>query len=217
VNDYSPPPAWCRQAPAFSVPIATYAAHGCYEPGRSRSSSDRMDWARSYSKLGGALESQRRGLFLLGVFGHQLLGLPSEQAVERMYEMDRAVRDAHRRATKPVEPRDEASISAAVEEDDWLEEDEAWRTELLRHLHALTPSAFEEFVIYLLRTYSLQPDWCRWERSRGDRRERSRSHHFGAVVARLQAKRYEPDSDWWAGVVTVGCRTSSRLRFSCGS
>jgi hypothetical protein len=50
--------------PAFSLPIARYAAGADARVLGDREKSvliDRMDWARSYSKLGGAFESPRRG------------------------------------------------------------------------------------------------------------------------------------------------------------
>jgi restriction system protein len=34
---------------------------------------DRIEWARSYAKLGGALDSPRRGLYLLTTYGKDLL------------------------------------------------------------------------------------------------------------------------------------------------
>jgi restriction system protein len=37
---------------------------------------DRLEWARSYAKLGGALESPQRGLFVLTTDGKELLALP---------------------------------------------------------------------------------------------------------------------------------------------
>ncbi len=156
---------------------------------------DRMDWARSYAKLGGALDSPRRGLFLLSAFGHELLGLPREQAVERIHEMDRAVREARRRATKAVEPREEASVVAAVAEDEAVDEDETWRTELLRRLHALTPTGFEEFVIYLLRTYGLQLTRVGGSGDEGiDGIGLAPISPVLSSRVAVQAKKYEPDS-----------------------
>ena len=45
-------------------------------PGRPKSVLiDRMDWARSYAKLGGALDSPQRGLFVLSNLGKHILSL----------------------------------------------------------------------------------------------------------------------------------------------
>jgi restriction system protein len=113
---------------------------------------DRMDWARSYSKLGGALESPRRGLFLLSPLGREILSLPEDEAVERCVVMDREVRRSRGTKKKPVAV-DPSPDEIQVELPD---EDNAWKGPVLRRLHALSPTGFEEFVIYLLRAYGLE-------------------------------------------------------------
>lgn len=115
---------------------------------------DRMDWARSYSKLGGALESPRRGLFLITPLGREILTLPEIEAVDRCHELDREVRrrrGRRKRTSRPgieVERPDDSAI--------FNEDGDAWNELVLRRLHELSPNAFEEFVIYLLRTYGLE-------------------------------------------------------------
>lgn len=109
---------------------------------------DRIDWARSYATLGGALDRPRRGLFLLSGVGREILGLPESDAKKRVLEMDRAVRSARRkqRAGAPAPADEEAS---EVEEG-------AWKEALLARLHRLTPDGFEEFVIYLLKSFDME-------------------------------------------------------------
>src|ERR1017187_2484790 len=51
---------------------------------------DRLEWARSYAKLGGALDSPQRGLYVLSTFGKEVLSLP--EPAEAVREMDRQVR-----------------------------------------------------------------------------------------------------------------------------
>jgi restriction system protein len=114
---------------------------------------DRMDWARSYSKLGGALESPRRGLFLLSTLGREILSLPESDAVERCLEMDRQVRRARGTKKKPLTPDPVGNTEDAELLD---EDDDAWKENVLRRMHALSPTGFEEFVIYLLRAYGLE-------------------------------------------------------------
>jgi restriction endonuclease Mrr len=58
---------------------------------------DRMEWARSYAKLGGALDSPQRGLFVLTNLGKSILALPEEQGQARLAQLDRDVRVARRR------------------------------------------------------------------------------------------------------------------------
>lgn len=125
---------------------------------------DRMDWARSYSKLGGALESPSRGVFLLTPLGKELVRLPQAEANERVLDMDRRVRSERRQAKRPTSASGDASAAeAAPEPDDGYEEDDdnaaiEWRATLLKRLHRLTPDAFEEFVLYVLRLYGLELD-----------------------------------------------------------
>jgi restriction system protein len=111
---------------------------------------DRIDWARSYAKLGGALDSPQRGLYVLTTFGKETLELPEAEARERLREMDRRVR-----AAPPTRQRARTEPGETPVEDD-LEEDTGWTEVLLDRLHRLTPDGFEEFVLYLLRSFGLE-------------------------------------------------------------
>jgi len=106
---------------------------------------DRIEWARSYAKLGGALESPRRGLYVLTTLGKEILSLPETEAKIRILELDHAVKAARVQSRLPT-----AEGDAPVEEE--VGEDTSWREVLLQRLHGLTPEGFEEFVLYLLRT-----------------------------------------------------------------
>jgi restriction system protein len=114
---------------------------------------DRLDWARSYAKLGGALESPRRGLFLLTTYGRDILGRPDDEARKEIRDLDRRVRQA--RAT--TSRRSPAASTEDVAEEDDLPADVrgSWEEVLLARLHRLTPDGFEEFVLYVLRAYGL--------------------------------------------------------------
>jgi restriction system protein len=115
---------------------------------------DRVDWARSYAFLGGVLERPRRGLFTISPSGRELLALPEEEAVERIRVMDREVRNARRRERSTrvhVPPEDEAADAISD-----VAEESAWQEALLTRLHKLTPEGFEEFVIYLLKSYGME-------------------------------------------------------------
>jgi restriction system protein len=121
---------------------------------------DRMEWARSYAKLGGALDSPQRGLFVLTNLGKSILSLPEEEGRARLAQLDRDVRAARRRrgptggdGNGPDE--DETGIGAGTA-DDSAGEDNAWKEALLARLHRLSPTGFEEFTLYLLRTYGLE-------------------------------------------------------------
>ena len=121
---------------------------------------DRMEWARSYAKLGGALDSPQRGLFVLTNLGKSILSLPEEEGRARLAQLDRDVRTARRRrgptggdGNGPDE--DETGIGAGTA-DDSAGEDNAWKEALLARLHRLSSAGFEEFTLYLLRTYGLE-------------------------------------------------------------
>ena len=131
---------------------------------------ERINWARSYAKLIGALESPKRGVFLVTALGKELAALPPEEGAKRALDLDRQYRRnrpkrARDRSAEPT-PADpeEAEVQAAeVEEEESLirlettgVEPERWQDVLLERLHRLSPLDFEEFVLYLLRLYGLQ-------------------------------------------------------------
>ncbi len=117
---------------------------------------DRMDWGRSYAKLGGALDSPKRGLFLLTAFGREIVTLPDADAVARCMEIDRIVRENRRRGKRAeaAEPDPDAATGDDTVDED--QSDESWKAQLLHRLHCLSPTGFEEFVIYLLRTFGME-------------------------------------------------------------
>jgi restriction system protein len=113
---------------------------------------DRMDWARSYAKLGGALDSPRRGLFILSNLGKHVLSLPEEEGRAQVAQLDRDIRAARRRRGSDEGETDLGVGAADVE----AGEDGAWREALLARLHRLSPAGFEEFTLYLLRTFGIE-------------------------------------------------------------
>jgi restriction system protein len=123
---------------------------------------DRMDWGRSYAKLSGLLDSPRRKMFLLTALGREVLALDEAEAEARVIELDRGVRARRRDKPKPKSNGDtpKAEVTNGYGDEVPLEEEspesDEWRGILLRRLHALTPTGFEEFVIYLLKTYGLK-------------------------------------------------------------
>lgn len=116
---------------------------------------DRIEWARSYAKLGGALDSPQRGLYLLTTYGKELLTMPEGEGIAAVKEMDREVRSARNR-TRTARQGSGSIDAEEVDEAEIEEEDTGWTDVLLNRLHELTPDGFEEFVMYLLRTYNLE-------------------------------------------------------------
>lgn len=126
---------------------------------------ERVQWARSYAKLIGALESPKRGVFLVTPLGKELLGLPGDEGHRRALELDREFR-----RTRPKRVKDRAAAAVATDSDDSDEDEEdallaaeqdvpvaeRWQDVLLARLHRLSPDGFEKFVLYLLRLYGLE-------------------------------------------------------------
>ena len=139
------------------------------QPSRPDSSvlMERVQWARSYAKLIGALESPKRGVFLVTPLGKELLAMPEEDAAQRTYALDREYRRGRAKRAKAealtpivVDPED---VATEDDEEETLFRAEAagpvaerWQDALLARLHRLAPDAFEEFVLYLLRLYGLE-------------------------------------------------------------
>lgn len=118
---------------------------------------DRIDWARSYLTLGGVLERPRRGLYVLTGLGRETLAKPVDEAKKELRRIDREVR-ARRKATTPTVPAD--PDGQLPDEGSLLDEDEPelspWVEVLLSRLHRLSPKGFEEFAIYLLKTFGME-------------------------------------------------------------
>ena len=112
---------------------------------------DRIDWARSYCKLGGALESPRRGLFLMTALGREIVQLPADVAMARLAELDRQVRATRRRDTTSA-----ADTETSMDDEEDGETGAELNEQLLRRLHQLAPEGFEEFCLYLLRSFGLE-------------------------------------------------------------
>ncbi len=116
---------------------------------------ERVGWARVDCKLLGALESPRMGLHVLTALGREILAMPEDQAIARLWELRRqaAAADRARRTPKVATAVEEAEDDAAP--DDEAEEPTEWREPLLARLHEMSPTAFEHFVLYLLRSFDL--------------------------------------------------------------
>lgn len=118
---------------------------------------DRLDWARSYCKLGGALESPNRGLFLLTPLGREIVARPDAEAHDRLARLDGDVRRRRRAAGVGDDTAAETGEGEApVEEDDKPTVGPGWKEQLLARLHRLSPEGFEEFALALLRAYGLE-------------------------------------------------------------
>jgi len=120
----------------------------------------RIQWARSYAKLIGMLESPTRGVFLLTDLGRSLLAKPADEASQRVHELDREFR-RNRSRTRTKTQRAAPATLTEPDEDLPTEAEEVtgqstWRDVLLGRLHRLSADSFEEFVLYVLRLYGLE-------------------------------------------------------------
>ena len=131
-------------------------------PGRADESilMSRIQWARSYAKLIGALESPSRGVFLLTGLGDTLLGLPGEEARERISQLDREYRRTRIKTRPSLEIHGSPTASEVDDElptpDEEVTGPSTWRDQILARLHRLNPDSFEEFALYVLRLYGLE-------------------------------------------------------------
>ena len=190
---------------------------------------NRMDWARSYAKLAGALDSPRRGLFILNNLGKHILSLPEEEGRAQVAQLDRDVRAARRHrgsaaySGEPVEPDegepDEGETGiVASERDAEVAEDSAWREALLARLHRLSPAGFEEFTLYLLRMFGIE-----LTRVGGVGDEGIDGIGLAPISAVLssrvavQAKRYDPTATVGREIVALFQRDAAAAGVSCMS
>lgn len=149
---------------------------------------DRLDWARSYCKLGGVLESPKRGLFLITDLGREIAALPDLEAHERLKEIDHAVRRARRK-----KPQEDAHVPQDDDGESPPEDDERWREVLLARLHKLSPDAFEHFVLYVLRAQGMELKRVGGSGDEGvDGIGKAPLSGVLSTTIAVQAKRYDP-------------------------
>lgn len=158
-------------------------------PNRDRSILlDRFDWARSYCKLGGVLESPKRNVFLVSELGSRIAQMDDDVATAELVEIDRQVR-ARRNSPKRAESGASDDETPTPEED----EDDSWKEKLLHRLHSLTPDGFERFVLYLLREHGMELERLGGPGDEGvDGIGTSPLTSVLSTTVAVQAKRYEP-------------------------
>ncbi len=160
---------------------------------------DRVKWGRSYAKLIGALESPRRGMFMMAPLGRELLGMPEDDAVTRIRKLDREYR-RNRRHEAPTETDDSGVDSDPAGEDPVASEEGdttdtlTWREILWSRLHEFTPQAFEEFVLLVLREYGMNLERVGGTGDEGiDGIGTARITPILSSRVAVQIKRYNPD------------------------
>jgi restriction system protein len=195
-------------------------------PNRSKSILlDRIDWARSWAKILGTLDSPRSGLFLITTLGKETLALSREAAEQRIgaligeYRSEQRLKKLANATSDDDASRDDGQApSGGLALDDLIgdattqEIDSAWETILLRRLHELTPDGFEEFCLYLLRTFGLQ--LTRVGRTGDEGIDGIGFAPISPVLSSrvaVQAKRYEPSSTVGREAVALFQRDASAV------
>ena len=118
---------------------------------------DRIDWARAICDPRRPAGTTTAWPVRPHRVGWQVLAKPEDEAREALRGVDRELR-ANRRATTTAtvapDPESQLADEALLADDD--AEVPAWRDVLLGRLHRLSPNGFEEFVIYLLKTFGME-------------------------------------------------------------
>ena len=151
---------------------------------------DRLNWALTYCKQSGVLDSPARTLYTLTGSGQGVLGLGEEAARKALRDLDAEVRKEAR------ERRKSATASLSTEDGGTPdEEDDNWKSEFLTRLHQLSPEAFEKFTLLLLRSYGMSLEWVGGSGDEGidGIGTAPMSDVLSSTVA-VQCKRYEPST-----------------------
>ena len=158
---------------------------------------NRISWAMLYCKRGGLLDSPRRALYLITDEGARVAGLPDADAKGPLDE-------AYRVAARTFAPKKEAQGADAGESDGALVEGEDWQGPLLAQLHAMSPVAFERYVLHLLRVYGMELDHVGGVGDGGvDGIGTAPVGDLLSVTVAVQAKRSDPASSVGRDVVAL--------------
>ena len=161
---------------------------------------NRIAWAMNYCKRGGLLDSPRRALYLITDEGARVAGLSDAEASGPLEE-------AYRVAQRTFAPKKDAAGSErdAEEPDDGAPvEGEDWQGPLLAELYALSPVAFERYVLHLLRVYGMELKHVGGPGDGGlDGIGTAPVGDLLSVTVAVQAKRYDPAKSVGRDVVAL--------------
>ena len=161
---------------------------------------NRIAWAMNYCKRGGLLDSPRRALYLITDEGARVAGLSDAEASGPLEE-------AYRVSQRTFAPKKDAAGSErdAEEPDDGAPVDgEDWQGPLLAELYALSPVAFERYVLHLLRVYGMELKHVGGPGDGGlDGIGTAPVGDLLSVTVAVQAKRYDPAKSVGRDVVAL--------------
>ena len=100
-----------------------------------------LRWARTYLKKYGAIENSVRGIWAIASGFEGFTEIDGSQVCKKVRELD-----ASNKAGCTTPSKEDTAVSQACEEDE-----EPWRAELSKVLHAMDPYGFERLTMRLLR------------------------------------------------------------------
>jgi restriction system protein len=152
---------------------------------------DRVGWGISCAKLIGALDSPRRGFFIITSLGERLLAAGEADSESEVRELDISYRAAYR-ASKKQQPGKAGDLEDVPVDEDVV--DEGWREVLLARLHSLSPEGFERFVIALMKTFHMTLEHVGGSGDEGiDGIGLAPLSPVLSTRVAIQAKRYDPE------------------------
>ena len=161
---------------------------------------NRISWAMLYCKRSGLLDSPRRALYLITDEGARIAGLSDADAKG---PVDEAWRIAQRTFTPKKgsagsgHDSDEPDDGAPVEGEDW-------QRPLLAELYAMSPVAFERYVLHLLRVHDMELRHVGGVGDGGlDGIGTAPVGDLLSVTVAVQAKRYDPSKSVGRDVVAL--------------
>ena len=113
---------------------------------------NRIGWATLYCKRGGLLDSPGRALYLITDEGARVAALSDADASGPLEEAYRVAQ----RTFAPKKDSDGSQRDVEESDDGAPVEGEDWQGPLLQELHAMSPEAFERFVLYLFKLYGME-------------------------------------------------------------
>lgn len=148
----------------------------------------RIGWGISYCKMLGLLDHPRRAFYVLSAEGSRITGLTDSQA---KHQLDVCWTETHERWRQEERAAQQQLTTEAAP----LNES-GWRLSLLTQIHiALTPEAFERYVLSLLRLHGMELDHVGGPGDGGlDGFGTAPLGDVLSTTVAVQCKRYEPSA-----------------------
>ncbi|MBG9331724.1 restriction endonuclease [Corynebacterium belfantii] len=117
---------------------------------------ERIGWVTSSAYLSGCLERPARATYIITQKGHDLAGRSDAEIDEWINDFEREY-NRKKRLEKAQNTNSPAPPETAIlDQEDESEESNGWKEQLLGRLHRMSPTAFEKYIIFLLKQYGLE-------------------------------------------------------------